>query len=58
MKPSRQTQPYRKGINRPPSQVLERMLAGRQTPNPGAGRVLAQGMKKASAGAKRFMPRS
>lgn len=37
----------RSGINRPPSQVLDRMLAGHSgPPTPGAGRELAKAMVK------------
>lgn len=34
MKPTRKTQPYRKGRPRPPGRTLEAMLRGWMKPNP------------------------
>jgi hypothetical protein len=46
-RPTRQTQPYRSGVNRAPSQTLDKMLAGRgPLPKPGAGAELARAMVK------------
>lgn len=51
---TRQTQPYRRSTGRAPGPVLDRMLAGRATPTPGAGKALAGMMRKgASRTAKR-----
>lgn len=56
MKPTRQTQPFRKSGARPPSPVLDRMLAGKA--QPGIGAVLAKTVKKRAGGAQqRMIPR-
>ena len=55
---ARSSQPYRAGGARPPGPVLEKMLAGRATPSPGAGKALAKGMKAAPVKKpKLLMPR-
>ena len=51
---TRQTQPHRKGINRAPSPVLDRMLAGKKQ---GDGAVLLKAMANAKSAPKRPMPR-
>lgn len=57
MKSTRQTQPYRAGGSRPPSPVLDRMLAGRKGPAPGAGAPMKKALAAAGQRAKRMMPR-
>ena len=53
-KPTRQTQPHRQGINRAPSPVLDRMLAGKKM---GEGAPLVEAIQKRKPPVKRPMPR-
>lgn len=57
MKNTRQTQPYRKSGSRPPSPVLDRMLAGKQTATPGVGKPLVNAMRGPGKKSKRYLPR-